>query len=91
MTEKNHLYLVKDYRLVTVGVFYYLPEYNNIIQEFVWQTEDCIPELLRIHKFLNHWENHIDAKIQKVNISYTDAYRNTKFNHINYEFPVFLT
>lgn len=89
MNDNKRLRLVTDYRLVTIGVFYYLPEYKNILQEFVWQTDDCIPELIRIHKFLNHWNDNIDAKIHKVRISYSDSYMTTNFKNVNYEFPIY--
>jgi uncharacterized protein Usg len=91
MNDNKRLRLVKDFRLVTIGVFYYLPEYNNIIQEFVWQTDDCVPELVRVHKFLNYWNEHIEAKIQEVRISYANPFLTTDFKHINYEFPIYLT
>ena len=47
--------------IVTIDVFYYLPEYTNILQEFVWQTEDIVPEYPRVHQFLNYWKENIKA------------------------------
>jgi len=65
-------------RLVTVNVFYYMPDYRDIIQEFMWQTKDIVPDIPRVHKFLNHWKNSIEAPIQEIKISYADSsnYRN---------------
>lgn len=57
--------------LVTVDIFYYVPDYT-IIQEFVWQTEDVVPEIPRVHKFLHYWKENIDAAIQEILISYSD-------------------
>jgi uncharacterized protein Usg len=84
-----YLKLKDDYRLVTVGVFYYLPEYSNIIQEFMWQTDDRVPELVRVHKFLNHWHTNIDAVISEVRISCSDPFSTSNFKKIDYEFPVY--
>ncbi len=52
--------------IVTVDVFYYMPDYTNILQEFVWQTEDVVPDCPRVHKFLNYWKDNINALISEV-------------------------
>ena len=39
--------------IVTVDILYWMPDYDNILQEFVWQTKDVVPEIPRVHKFLD--------------------------------------
>ena len=74
--------LLKNWQLVTINVFYYRPDYKNVLQEFLWQTEDVVPELYRTHKFLNHWHNNINAVIAEVDISINDkAY--ASYRHVN--------
>ena len=55
-------------RLVTLNILYWMPDYNNILQQFVWQTKDIVPEYPRVHKFLNFWHKEIDAVIAEVQI-----------------------
>ena len=52
--------------IVTVDILYYMPDYSSILQEFIWQTEDIVPEIPRVHVFLNYWKNNIDATINRV-------------------------
>ena len=54
---------------VLVNVRYWMPDYNNILQEFIWGTEDIVPEYPRVHKFLNYWHHEIDAVISQVYVS----------------------
>lgn len=61
-------------RLTTLQVYYYVPDYTNIIQEFVWQYEDIQPKFPRTHTFLKHWHEHIDAVIQEVLLSHVNKY-----------------
>tara|TARA_R100001126_G_scaffold81052_1_gene49480 strand:+ start:1907 stop:2158 length:252 start_codon:yes stop_codon:yes gene_type:complete len=61
--------------IVTVDVLYYMPDFNDIVQEFIWQTPDITPELPRVHKFLNHWHKNIDAVIKEVQVSYSDHHQ----------------
>ncbi|MBT3501268.1 MAG: hypothetical protein HN464_02930 [Candidatus Marinimicrobia bacterium] len=45
-----------------------MPDYLNIVNEFVWQTDDQLPEYPRITKFLNYWDKNIDGPIKEVYI-----------------------
>ena len=62
---------------VLVNVRYWMPDYNNILQEFIWGTEDIVPEYPRVHKFLIYWHHNIDAVINEVLVadSHTREYR----------------
>ena len=55
--------------IVTVDILYWMPDYNNILQEFTWQTRDVVPEIPRVHKFLNYWYENIDAVISEIKVS----------------------
>ena len=61
--------------LATVDVLYWMPDYQDILQQFVWQTADIRPEYPRIHKFLNYWKENIDAVIAEVKISDSEMAR----------------
>ena len=61
--------------LATVDVLYWMPDYQDILQQFVWQTADIRPEYPRIHKFLNYWKDNIDAVIAEVKISDSEMVR----------------
>lgn len=60
--------LIRPRIIATVEVLYWMPDYQNILQEFIWQTADIRPEFPRVHKFLNYWHDNIDAVISEVNI-----------------------
>ena len=59
--------LIKN-TIVTVSVFYWMPDYQNVLQQFIWQTDDVRPEYPRVHKFLNYWHDNIDAVIEEIEI-----------------------
>jgi len=61
-------YIIHKWTVATVQVVYYIPDYLNIVQEFIWQTEDQLPEYPRITKFLNYWDKNIDGPIKEVYI-----------------------
>ena len=63
------MFIIKRKTLITLNVYYWLPDYENLIQQFMWQTMDVKPKYPRVHKFLNYWHNNIDAIINEVQIS----------------------
>ena len=63
---------VRKKYLVLVDILYWMPDYNNVLQEFIWETDDYITKLPRVNNFLNYWHKEIDAVINEVQISYGD-------------------
>ena len=57
--------IVKRKTLVTVDIFYYIPQ-TSLLNEFLWQTADYVPDIPRVHKFLLFWKDNIDAIIKDV-------------------------
>jgi len=55
--------------IVTLNILYWMPDYEHILQQFIWQTSDIQPEYPRIHKFLNYWHDNIEATISEVYIA----------------------
>ena len=60
------LIIIKRKTLVTLNIFYWMPDYENILQQFVWQTIDVKPKYPRIYRFLDYWHNNIDAVMNEV-------------------------
>ena len=58
--------IIKRKTLVTLNIFYWMPDYENILQQFVWQTIDVKPKYPRIYRFLDYWHNNIDAIMNEV-------------------------
>ena len=63
---------IRKKHLVLVDILYWMPDYHNVLQEFIWETDDYIPKLPRVNNFLNYWHKEIDAVINEVQISYGD-------------------
>lgn len=70
-----------DYRLTTAQIFYHLPDYEQILQEFIWQEYDLAPVFPELKKFLNFWEKKIEGRLHSVYVAKreiitTSDYRN---------------
>ena len=62
---------------MTLNILYWMPDYEHILQQFIWQTLDVRPEYPRVHRFLNYWHDNIEAVISEVNIAdnYVTSYK----------------
>ena len=60
--------ILKKKILVTLNVYYWMPDYRNILQQLVWQTMDVKPKYPKVHKFLDYWHNNIDAIVNEIQI-----------------------
>jgi len=58
--------------LVSLRVYYYMPDYRDLIQEFMWQTMDIKPKYPRVNKFLNYWKENIEAVIADIEMIETE-------------------
>ena len=73
--------ILRRKELILVGIIYYMPDYKSLINEFYCQFDDVIPDIPRVHQFLNYWKNNIDAPIKevKINVMLTNQYVNSEF------------
>ena len=61
-------YILRKWTVATVQVVYYIPDHLHIVNEFMWQTQDQLPEYPRITRFLDYWDKQIDGPIKEVYI-----------------------
>lgn len=75
-----------DERLTTIQIYYYIPDYQSLLQEFTWQFVDYQPEFPRAHQFVHYWKDHIEARIHTIYLAHVDFWGNLKFTNITKEF-----
>ncbi len=60
---------LKEFRLTTAQIFYHLPDYPKLLQEFIWQDYDHAPEYPRLLGFLHFWAHKIEGKLHSVYVA----------------------
>ena len=78
-------HIFKKWTIATVQVVYYIPDHLHIVNQFMWQTEDQLPEYPRIKKFLDYWDKNIDGPIKEVYIHDHDDH---KIRHVDRRFKI---
>ncbi len=65
--------MLKGWRLTTAEILYRLPDHPSLLQSFVWQELDLLPEFPALRKFLDFWEKKIDGKLYSVKVCHADV------------------
>jgi uncharacterized protein Usg len=60
---------LKDYRLTTAEILYFLPDYQELLQTYIWQDYDIAPKFPVLSKFLKFWEREIEGRLHSVRLA----------------------
>ena len=61
--------MLNGYRLTTAEILYHMPDHHHLLQTFLWQELDKVPDLPRLNQFLQFWESELDGKLHTVRVA----------------------
>lgn len=62
-------------RLVTAHIVYRRPDHKWLLQEYVWQEYDRLPDYPALRKFVTFWRDKLDGPIRSIEIAEADVPR----------------
>jgi uncharacterized protein Usg len=68
--DKQFIARLQGSSLVTAKIFYRMPDYRSILQEFIWQDLDLVPKYPNLAKFLDFWDRELDGPIHVVEVAH---------------------
>ena len=71
--------MFSELTLATAEILYRMPDHQRIIQTYVWQDYDFVPELPKLRSFLEFWKNKLDGPIVGVTVSHQGVVRPVDF------------
>ncbi|MBL6946203.1 MAG: hypothetical protein ISR47_06175 [Rhodospirillales bacterium] len=60
--------------LTTAEILYHMPDHPDLLQTFIWQHFDILPDFPALRRFLVYWEKNLDGPIH----SYGSAGRRSR-------------
>ncbi|HZL31627.1 MAG TPA: aspartate-semialdehyde dehydrogenase [Pseudolabrys sp.] len=70
MVSSDFAKQVEGYGLTTAHILYRLPDYQNILQTYVWQEYDLSPDFPTLKRFLTFWKQRIEGPLHSVTIAH---------------------
>lgn len=52
--------------LTTAEILYRMPDFQTVLQSFVWQDYDTAPDFPKLYDFLDFWERELDGPLHSV-------------------------
>jgi uncharacterized protein Usg len=57
---------LNGYGLTTAHILYRIPDFESVLQTYVWQDYDLAPDFPEMHKFLDFWQSKLDGPLHSV-------------------------
>lgn len=58
--------MLKGYGLTLAKFYYRIPDYQNVLNEFIWQDYDLAPDYPRLFEFIEFWQREIEGPLHSV-------------------------
>lgn len=72
---------LKDYRLTTAEILYWMPDHAHVLQTFIWQDLDIAPQFPVLSRFLVFWQRNLDGKLHRVRIASAGLIQPAEFRY----------
>ncbi len=76
---------LRDYRLTTAKIVYHLPDFQEILQEYIWQDYDLAPRYPILKDFLDFWTREIDGKLHSVYVAKKQVITNSDYRAADWQ------
>ena len=76
---------LKGWSLTTAEIMYYMPDFHDILQTFIWQEYDLAPKFPRLIKFLNFWTHNLDGPLASVRVAHCSLLGATEMRYVGQE------
>ena len=77
---------LKGYRLTTAEILYHMPDQPSLLQSFIWQDYDLLPDYPRLTKFLDFWRQNLDGPLHSVRVATADKITADTVRHTSHSF-----
>ncbi len=73
---------LRGYRLTTAHILYHMPDHPGVLQTFLWQKLDLVPDLPGLRRFLDFWQREIEGPLHSVTVAAGSLIKPVTFQHV---------
>jgi uncharacterized protein Usg len=70
--RETRIFLIPQMRLTTAEILYRLPDFPQLLQSYIWQELDRVPDFPGLKKFLGFWERNLEGPLHSVTVSHSE-------------------
>ena len=79
---------LNGYGLTTAHILYRIPDFESVLQTYVWQDYDLAPDFPEMHKFLNFWQTRLDGPLHSVRYTHRRLIGPNEWRRVEGEFKL---
>ena len=80
--------LLQGYGLTTAEFFYRMPDYQNVLNTFVWQDYDIAPDHPKLFRFVEFWQDELEGPLHSVRFVHRKELTSGEWQNITGEFTL---
>ncbi|MEM9197997.1 MAG: usg protein [Pseudomonadota bacterium] len=80
--------MLRGHGLMTAQIYYRMPDYQSLLQSFLWQEYDLAPEFPKLRKFLAFWRRELDGPLHSVVYSHRQLIGPNEWRKVDGEFTL---
>jgi uncharacterized protein Usg len=84
--SSDFLKQVDGYGLTTAHILYRRPDYQWLLQSYVWQNYDLFPEFPELQRFLTFWQEKLEGPLHSVRVAHRKLIKPAELNALEGEF-----
>ena len=79
---------LNGYGLTTAHILYRIPDFESVLQTYVWQDYDLAPDFPEMHKSLDFWQAKLDGPLHSVRYSHQQLIGPNEWRRVEGEFKL---
>ncbi|AJY45823.1 usg protein [Martelella endophytica] len=76
------------YGLTTAHILYRLPDFDSLLQTYVWQHYDLAPDFPEMNKFLAFWKDNLEGPLHSVRYAHKHLIGPNEWRQVTGEFAI---
>jgi uncharacterized protein Usg len=76
---------LNGYGLTTAHILYRIPDFESVLQTYVWQDYDLAPDFPEMHRFLDFWQSNLDGPLHSVRYTHQRLIGPNEWRRVNGE------
>ena len=80
--------MLKGYGLTTAELFYRIPDFQNVLNTFIWQDYDLAPDHPKLFKFIEFWQDELDGPLHSVRFVHRKKLGSGEWQNVTGEFTL---
>ncbi len=82
-TDSDFEKQLQGYGLTTAEIIYRRPDHRWLLQSYIWQNYDLLPELPQLNKFLKFWEDKLEGPLLQVIVAHSRLIKPHEIRPVN--------